>query len=107
VIARIELSSDSLNLGAALALTNPQITLLTLFHRGSGPAEAAVPPAWLVDVPTEMEAVFPSEPSDRTLERESDRSHARCARPGRSGERSPVAVRTDPLRATSSEGHMT
>jgi hypothetical protein len=81
VIARIELSTDSLNLGAALALTNPQITLLTLFHRGSGPAEAAVPPAWLVDVPTEMEAVFPSEPSDWTLEWGSDRSHARCARP--------------------------
>jgi alpha-galactosidase len=53
---------------AALALTNPQITLLTLFHRGSGPAEAAVPLPWLVDVPSEMEAVFPSELSDWTLE---------------------------------------
>jgi hypothetical protein len=53
---------------AALALTNPQITLLTLFHRGIGPAEAAVPLPWLVDVPSEMEAVFPSELSDWTLE---------------------------------------
>jgi hypothetical protein len=63
VIARIELSSDSLNLGAALALTNPQLTLLTLFHRGSGPAEAAVPPACLVDVPTEMEAGSQASPA--------------------------------------------
>lgn len=87
---------------AALALTNPQIKLLTVFHRGSGPAEAAVPLSWLVDVPTEMEAVFPSEPSDWTLEWDPTAAMLDVRAPD-----SPVSARTVPLhtdlRATSSE----
>jgi len=38
---------------AAYALTGPEVTLLSVFHRGRGPAEAAVPLSWLLDVPTD------------------------------------------------------
>lgn len=52
---------------AAFALAGPDVTLLTGYHRGSGPAEAAVPLSWLVGVPTTMEPVFPSELADWSL----------------------------------------
>jgi len=53
---------------AALALTGPQVTLLTVFHRGDGSAETAIPLSWLVGVGAGMEPVFPSEAGDWTLE---------------------------------------
>ncbi len=53
---------------AALALTGPEVTLLTVFHRGAGHAEATVPLPWLAGVPVRMEPVFPSEVSGWTLE---------------------------------------
>jgi alpha-galactosidase len=88
---------------AALALTNPQMTLLTLFHRGSGPAEATVPLPWLVDVPTTMEPVFPSEPSDWTLAWDPTAAVLNLRAPGSPVSARTVALHTDPLRATSSE----
>jgi len=53
---------------AAFALVGPDVTLLSVYHRGNGPADAAVPLSWLVGVPTKMEPVFPSEVNDWTLE---------------------------------------
>ena len=44
---------------AVLALTSPEVTLLTVFHRGVGPAETAVPLSWLLGVRAVMETVFP------------------------------------------------
>jgi alpha-galactosidase len=51
----------------ALSLAGSQITLLTIFHRGVGPAECVVSLPWLLGAPTRMEPVFPSKSSDWTL----------------------------------------
>ena len=80
---------------AAFALTSSEVTLLSVFHRGSGPAEAAVPLSWLVDVPTKMEPVFPREPSDWTLEWDPIAAILNVRAPD-----SPVSARTVALHTT-------
>ena len=80
---------------AAFALTGPEVTLLSVFHRGSGPAEAAVPLSWLVDIPTRMEPVFPSEPSGWTLEWDPRAAILNVRAPD-----SPVSARTVALHTT-------
>jgi alpha-galactosidase len=80
---------------AAFALAGPEITLLTVYHRGTGPAEAAVPLSWLVDVPTKMEPVFPSEPTDWRLEWDPTAAVLRLRAPD-----SPVSARTVAVRTT-------
>jgi alpha-galactosidase len=80
---------------AAFALAGPEVTLLSVYHRGSGPAEAAVPLPWLVDVPTEMEPVFPSEVSDWTLAWNPTTAVLNARAPD-----SPVGARTVAVRTT-------
>ena len=80
---------------AAFALTGPEVTLLSVYHRGSGPAEAAVPLSWLVDIPTRMEPVFPSEPSGWTLEWDPRAAILNVRAPD-----SPVSARTVALHTT-------
>ena len=80
---------------AAFALADPEVTLLTVYHRGSGPAEAAVPLSWLVDVPTTMEPVFPSEPTGWTLAWDSTAAVLNVRASG-----SPVSARTVAVRTT-------
>jgi alpha-galactosidase len=80
---------------AAFALAGPEITLLTIYHRGSGPAEAAVPLSWLVDVSTKMEPVFPSEPTDWRLEWDPTAAVLNVRAPD-----SPVSARTVAVRTT-------
>jgi alpha-galactosidase len=80
---------------AAFALAGPELTLLSVYHRGSGPAEAAVPLSWLVDVPTAMEPVFPSEVSDWTLEWNPTTAVLNARAPD-----SPVGARTVAVRTT-------
>jgi alpha-galactosidase len=81
---------------AALALTGPQVTLLTVFHRGDGPtAETAVPLSWLVGVQAGMEPVFPSEATDWTLEWDSKAAILQMRAPD-----CPVSARTVAFRPT-------
>jgi alpha-galactosidase len=77
----------------ALALTGPRVTLLTVFHRGVGPAETAVPLPWLLGAPTRMEPVFPSEPRAWTLKWDPAAAVLTAHAPD-----SPVAARTVALR---------
>ena len=80
----------------ALALTGPQITLLTVFHRGGGAAEAAIPLSWLAGVATRMEPVFPVQASDWILDWDPTAAilQVRAAD-------APVSARTVALRTTS------
>jgi alpha-galactosidase len=80
---------------AALALTGPQVTLLTVFHRGDGPAETAIPLSWLVGVRAGMEPVFPSEAGDWTLEWDSKAAILQMRAPD-----CPVSARTVAFRPT-------
>jgi len=80
---------------AAFALAGPEVTLLTVYHRGSGPAEAAVPLSWLAGVPTAMEPVFPREPTDWTLAWDPTAAVLNLRAPG-----SPVSARTVAVRTT-------
>jgi alpha-galactosidase len=80
---------------AAFALAGPEITLLTVYHRGTGPAEAAVPLSWLVEVPTKMQPVFPSEPTDWTLAWDPITAVLNVRAPD-----SPVSARTVAVRTT-------
>ena len=80
---------------AAFALAGPEITLITVYHRGTGPAEAAVPLSWLVEVPTKMEPVFPSEPTDWTLAWDPITAVLNVRAPDR-----PVSARTVAVRTT-------
>ena len=80
---------------AAFALAGPELTLFSVYHRGSGPAEAAVPLPWLVDVPTKMEPVFPSEPTDWTLAWDPTTAVLKLRAPD-----SPVSARTVAVRTT-------
>jgi alpha-galactosidase len=79
---------------AAFALAGPEVTLLTVYHRGSGPAEAAVPLSWLAGVPTAMEPVFPSEPTDWTLAWDPTAAVLNLRAPGSAVSARTVAVRT-------------
>ena len=81
---------------AALALTGPQVTLLTVFHRGMGASEAAVPLSWLGDVPTQMEPVFPREVGDWMLEWDPTAAMLQVRAPD-----APVSARTVAFRTTS------
>jgi alpha-galactosidase len=85
---------------AAFALAGPEVTLLTVYHRGSGPAEAAVPLSWLAGVPTAMEPVFPSEPTDWTLAWDPTAAVLNLRAPG-----SPVSARTVAVRTTNDNSH--
>ena len=80
---------------AAFALAGPDVTLLTVYHRGSGPAEAAVPLSWLGGVPTTMEPVFPSEQADWTLGWDPIKAVLNVHAPD-----SPVSARTVAVRTT-------
>ncbi|HWI01312.1 MAG TPA: glycoside hydrolase family 36 protein [Propionibacteriaceae bacterium] len=80
---------------AALALTGPQVTLLTVFHRGDGAAETTVPLSWLVGARAGMELVFPSDVGDWTLEWDSSAATLHVG-----STEAPVSARTVALRAT-------
>ena len=79
----------------ALALAGPHLTLLTVFHRGVGPAEAMVPLTWLLGASTSMEPVFPKESGDWML-----RWDATAAMLTVRASESPVSARTVAFRTT-------
>jgi alpha-galactosidase len=80
---------------SVLALTGFPVTLLTIFHRGVGSAETAVPLPWLIGQPTRMELLFPPEAGDWKLEWDATAAILDVRAPD-----GPVSARTVVIRTT-------